>query len=1331
MISFLFLLIVAFVSVIRSDSESLEKERGYVEAKQNAVLGLRVALGELQKNLGPDQRISATADMDLNGSLDATKSRTVGVWSSVNDETLGVSEGELLAWLASDAIDPTTGDYDLNYDGNSVVAGDAAVTLLGTGSLSDSGTDGLQNDIVVVDKTATELLDESGNVSGRYAWWVGDEGIKARVNLEPLDLDSQGNDELERLEGSLQVNSFGISNIYSLSTVFEQLDLSSYGSRISNLDSIDLLANNTSTTKPFFHDLTPYSAGVLANVQTGTLKRDLSLAFELTDANFNESDFGANGTSPVNAPGFGAVQPIFQFQDGDPAFPGYQSFAGTAHGPVWHLLRDYYLLYQEMDMVMSNPTLNARVFTPNSNHETAPSPDDLAYNQGNQTWIDQQPALVMGGGKAKLLNHSYGGPLPDRLWNSNYDDFENYGDGNNVLDMVAHPNDAMRQGESGDPLRGKGLTGSGGTTMPVMVTANYMPYVSRLLVEYGAYPRSFELNQEVITNSSTDPVTTETMDLFRFGLSMRSSAVMHNPYNVSISHDSIYVDFYGAEAQLRYYDADGNIPDLVYYDDDDGTYSLLTNPSNSQLSSESLHEAYRRFNTGVGTFGPGETVTLGGFHPDEGQNYVSPRAEDDDIAEFLNPKSNTTNAATSSSIFLQVPGTGDGTDDLSTLVRLFGNKMWSPLVGSSYNETRSYSVSTAFLATHLKQPSSQSLPNSYRSPIRDIMPMASAVDTSLLFPGPTYGSGDLFTDGHTRFYAGLDDEEIGVAFTPASMAIFPHQEDRTGGSSGATQNIPYSFPVGSFELRLKPTELIVNEASSGIAASQRFPAYTHSNPLAPVRHSKNLLPQGDVPSTTTAGFTKLPADMVSMWRMSDSFSFFGANMNGWGGSDGFSNPGASNPVLIELPTSPVLSLGKLQHANLSVLAHMPALAIGNSFASPYIDPEDTYTMYKNAYDEERIFYDLSYGLNSALWDDTFFSSISVPYDKTEDNYKSSLTVQDTFEAAFEGSSPTGLPNPRIELVLGTGETLDDVKLKLFESRESRPETSPGPEAFGTNDAGYERVAENLLVKGTLNINSMSVNAWKAVLSGARGLDIYGGGVSGVAFESGDDTPLTRLSNPLSGKANGVSSDEETWNGFRALSDAQITSLASAIVDEVQLRAASRGYPFVSLASFVNRELSNSYTGRGGVIQAAIDRSGINVSLRTSFDEIDSSTLSNTFAGAFPHPDNILLASSSDNSATSNVAAPTHLSQADVLQAIGSFIGVRSDTFRIRSYGEAVNPETGEVTNKVWVEAVVQRTPEPVAEDGVFTASDQAYWEPGEFGRSFRIISIREIPESDV
>ena len=51
-------------------------------------------------------------------------------------------------------------------------------------------------------------------------------------------------------------------------------------------------------------------------------------------------------------------------------------------------------------------------------------------------------------------------------------------------------------------------------------------------------------------------------------------------------------------------------------------------------------------------------------------------------------------------------------------------------------------------------------------------------------------------------------------------------------------------------------------------------------------------------------------------------------------------------------------------------------------------------------------------------------------------------------------------------------------------------------------------------------------------------------------------------------------------GFRSLSDAQIASLASAIVEEIRLRASTADstgytYPFTSVSNFVNRSLDTS------------------------------------------------------------------------------------------------------------------------------------------------------------
>jgi len=83
----------------------------------------------------------------------------------------------------------------------------------------------------------------------------------------------------------------------------------------------------------------------------------------------------------------------------------------------------------------------------------------------------------------------------------------------------------------------------------------------------------------------------------------------------------------------------------------------------------------------------------------------------------------------------------------------------------------------------------------------------------------------------------------------------------------------------------------------------------------------------------------------------------------------------------------------------------------------------------------------------------------------------------------------------------------------------------------------------------------------------------------------------------------------------------------------------------------------------------------------------------------------------------------------VLQVIGPALSARSDTFVIRSYGDAVD-STGRVTARAWCEAVVQRVPEPVQPDdsGINPRRTPG---SGDFGRRFIITSFRWLSEQEI
>jgi hypothetical protein len=94
-------------------------------------------------------------------------------------------------------------------------------------------------------------------------------------------------------------------------------------------------------------------------------------------------------------------------------------------------------------------------------------------------------------------------------------------------------------------------------------------------------------------------------------------------------------------------------------------------------------------------------------------------------------------------------------------------------------------------------------------------------------------------------------------------------------------------------------------------------------------------------------------------------------------------------------------------------------------------------------------------------------------------------------------------------------------------------------------------------------------------------------------------------------------------------------------------------------------------------------------------------------------------------------APGYLTQGDILSAIGPVVAVRSDTFRIRTYGEALDPEN-KIIARAWCEAVVQRVPEFVdSTDEPETATEALTDINKTFGRRFMVTSFRWLGKDEV
>jgi len=246
----------------------------------------------------------------------------------------------------------------------------------------------------------------------------------------------------------------------------------------------------------------------------------------------------------------------------------------------------------------------------------------------------------------------------------------------------------------------------------------------------------------------------------------------------------------------------------------------------------------------------------------------------------------------------------------------------------------------------------------------------------------------------------------------------------------------------------------------------------------------------------------------------------------------------------------------------------------------------------------------------------------------------------------------------------------------------------------------EEAAALLAVDGPFNVNSVSVDAWTAFLAGL-------GGEGFSSFDSFSDTsfdvpasehPFFRLLWPMG-------PDPDSWrSGIYDLDILSLRGLANKIVDQVRLRG-----PFLHLSDFLNRRLSDDALGRSGALQAAIDQpGGINDSVEGAFPVAPTTE--------YPFPDN--------RASNQSAGSPPHLTQADLVASLAPFLTTRGDTFLIRAYGAVSASVSGGVPDtEVWLEAIVQRTVDPVYPD----PTDRFRSDPDvdvDFGRRFQIVSLR-------
>lgn len=243
----------------------------------------------------------------------------------------------------------------------------------------------------------------------------------------------------------------------------------------------------------------------------------------------------------------------------------------------------------------------------------------------------------------------------------------------------------------------------------------------------------------------------------------------------------------------------------------------------------------------------------------------------------------------------------------------------------------------------------------------------------------------------------------------------------------------------------------------------------------------------------------------------------------------------------------------------------------------------------------------------------------------------------------------------------------------------------------TNSATTARnPARHFMVANRFNINSTSVNAWKAVLSSLRLKDFSylnwpdekTSDLDTLELQnsSREEGSFTRFSHSLAETYQATASPKNLGAapsafyrlGARRFDSDNFENFAQEIVRLIQ----EKGRPFESMEAFLS-ELS---PGSGSLLEQAIKnvfthpitkRQQWRHSWETTGQKIEDES-----------PVDI------------DHFSPGFLTQADIITAIGPMLAPRSDTFKIRARSECFN-DFGEFIGSATVEAVLQRVPEAV------------------------------------
>lgn len=338
---FVVLLLLSLTTFVRTESALAANSKERLRARANAVLAMQTALGNLQRAAGPDTRITTTASgRNGPGGNGASQPFWTGVWREATPADRG-SDAALITWLVS--------GNDLPSPTNS---GNPAF---------EPWTDPTQSLRVAPspDTSSTGVLVPKIDISpgDSYAYWIRDEGVRGRVD-RPKRRPANPDTPLRKRSRQSSLYQSGIGSLDGMSPVLEDPDYDAFIHRSDSTETFRIWADDLLDPAVIAnqrHHWTFRSQGVQANAAYGGLKRDLSLAFELSEEDFNARAEFVDETIQLENLSYD-VGYLFE----EPAN------GGLLRGPTWQLLRDHYRTYKAIQDNGSAPRIQARAHYPNT-----------------------------------------------------------------------------------------------------------------------------------------------------------------------------------------------------------------------------------------------------------------------------------------------------------------------------------------------------------------------------------------------------------------------------------------------------------------------------------------------------------------------------------------------------------------------------------------------------------------------------------------------------------------------------------------------------------------------------------------------------------------------------------------------------------------------------------------------------------------------------------------------------------------------------------------------------------------------------------------------------